>query len=183
MALPPRAAPHHPPTTTVRENQFGDPDAIPVEHDHPGVPKPRRPWTSEDSSSERGGAIMTPSPCLPARPSRGWTGGPPHPPGPGAGPRRGPGGAHPSLARPSGLRDLERFDAWLHRLTVNACLDIARHRRRRVDRGGARPDRRAHGRRPRRGGRRSRDRRRRDAPPGSSRAGRSSSCTTSSGCR
>jgi len=31
-----------------------------------------------------------------------------------------------------GLRDVDRFDAWLHRLTVNACLDIARHRRRRV---------------------------------------------------
>ena len=30
-----------------------------------------------------------------------------------------------------GLRDPERFDAWLHRLTVNACLDIARRRRRR----------------------------------------------------
>ena len=29
------------------------------------------------------------------------------------------------------LRDPERFDAWLHRLTVNSCLDIARHRRRR----------------------------------------------------
>jgi RNA polymerase sigma-70 factor, ECF subfamily len=29
-----------------------------------------------------------------------------------------------------GLRDLERFDAWLYRLTVNACLDIARRRRR-----------------------------------------------------
>jgi len=28
-----------------------------------------------------------------------------------------------------GLRDLDRFDAWLHRLTVNACLDIARKRR------------------------------------------------------
>jgi RNA polymerase sigma-70 factor (ECF subfamily) len=31
-----------------------------------------------------------------------------------------------------GLRDPERFDAWLHRLTVHACLDIARRRRRRV---------------------------------------------------
>jgi RNA polymerase sigma-70 factor (ECF subfamily) len=31
-----------------------------------------------------------------------------------------------------GLRDPERFDAWLYRLTVNACLDVARRRRRRV---------------------------------------------------
>jgi len=30
-----------------------------------------------------------------------------------------------------GLRDPERFDAWLHRLTVNACIDNARKRRRR----------------------------------------------------
>ena len=30
------------------------------------------------------------------------------------------------------LRDPDRFDAWVHRLTVHACLDIARQRRRRV---------------------------------------------------
>ena len=29
------------------------------------------------------------------------------------------------------LRDPDRFDAWLHRLTINACLDQARRRRRR----------------------------------------------------
>jgi RNA polymerase sigma-70 factor (ECF subfamily) len=31
-----------------------------------------------------------------------------------------------------GLRDPDRFDAWLHRLIVNACLDLVRRRRRRV---------------------------------------------------
>ena len=30
-----------------------------------------------------------------------------------------------------GLRDPDRFDAWLHRLVVNACLDLLRRRRRR----------------------------------------------------
>jgi RNA polymerase sigma-70 factor (ECF subfamily) len=30
-----------------------------------------------------------------------------------------------------GLRDTDRFEAWLHRLTVNASLDLARRRRRR----------------------------------------------------
>jgi RNA polymerase sigma-70 factor (ECF subfamily) len=31
-----------------------------------------------------------------------------------------------------GLRDPDRFDAWLHRLLVNACLDLTRRRKRRV---------------------------------------------------
>lgn len=31
-----------------------------------------------------------------------------------------------------GLRDPDRFDAWIHRLLVNSCLDEARRRRRRV---------------------------------------------------
>ena len=31
-----------------------------------------------------------------------------------------------------GLRDPDRFDAWLHRIIVNACLDLTRRRRRRV---------------------------------------------------
>lgn len=31
-----------------------------------------------------------------------------------------------------GLRDPDRFDAWLHRLTVHSCIDAARHRRRRI---------------------------------------------------
>ncbi|HUP54796.1 MAG TPA: RNA polymerase sigma factor [Methylomirabilota bacterium] len=30
------------------------------------------------------------------------------------------------------LRDVERFDAWLHRLLVNACLDLVRRRKRRA---------------------------------------------------
>jgi RNA polymerase sigma-70 factor (ECF subfamily) len=32
----------------------------------------------------------------------------------------------------SGLRDVDHFDSWLYRLTINACLDIARRRQRRA---------------------------------------------------
>jgi RNA polymerase sigma-70 factor (ECF subfamily) len=32
-----------------------------------------------------------------------------------------------------GLRDIDRFEAWLHRLVVNACRDQARRNRRRLD--------------------------------------------------
>ena len=31
-----------------------------------------------------------------------------------------------------GLRDPERFDAWIHRITVRSCLELLRRRRRRV---------------------------------------------------
>ena len=31
-----------------------------------------------------------------------------------------------------GLRDPDRFDAWLHRLLIHACLDLVRRRKRRV---------------------------------------------------
>ena len=61
-----------------------------------------------------------------------------------AGPRRPPDPPGPELARDAvqdalfrawrdlpGLRDPDRFDAWLHRLTLNACFDQTRRRRRR----------------------------------------------------
>ena len=63
-----------------------------------------------------------------------------------------------------GLRDPERFDAWLHRLLVNACLDLVRRRKRRVIEVELTADRRAG--RARRGGR---PRRPPAARPGASR--------------
>ena len=81
-----------------------------------------------------------------------------------------------------GLRDPDRFDAWLHRLTVNACLDLARRRRRRPMEVELTPiDRR---RRPTRRARwptaTSWTRRSGASTPG---IARSSCCTTSWGCR
>ena len=82
-----------------------------------------------------------------------------------------------------GLRDPDRFDAWLHRLIVNACLDLVRRRRRRVieveltpidmpaatDMAGER--------------RRSRHARERARAPRRRGIARSSSCITSLACR
>ena len=96
------------------------------------APQPRRPWTSEDSSSgARRGDHDAFAELV------------------GAAVARLDAAARlilrdPELARDAvqdalirawrdlpGLRDPDRFDAWLHRLTVNACLDTARRRRRR----------------------------------------------------
>ena len=90
---------------------------------------------SENSWSERGGAIMTPSPSWQAPRSLAWI----PPPGSSSGtPNRprtpcrtrssGPGVICPR----SGIPD--RFDAWLNQLVVRACIDEARRlRRHRVD--------------------------------------------------
>ena len=94
--------------------------------------QPRRPWTSETSSSERGEGDHDAFAVLA-----------------GAAIARLDAAARlilrdRELARDAvqdammrawrdlpGLRDPEKFDAWLHRLTVHACIDAARHRRRR----------------------------------------------------
>ena len=90
---------------------------------------------SETSWSERGRAIMTPSPSWQAPRSPAWTA---------AAwlilrdPEQAKDAVQNALVRawrdlPT-LRDPDRFDAWLHRLLVNACIDEARRlRRHRVD--------------------------------------------------
>ena len=92
----------------------------------------RRPWISAISWSERAGATRTPSGCWSSRPSPTWN-------SVGRLILR-----DQELARDAvqetylrawrdlpGLRDPDRFDAWLHRLIVNACLDVLRRRKRR----------------------------------------------------
>ena len=120
-----------PPSATG--NDSADAVAIPCEPGHVAEPPtPRRPWTSEGSSNRRSegdhDAFATLAGAAIARLDaaarlilrdrelardavqeamvRAWRDLP-------------------------GLRDPERFDAWLRRLTVHACIDAARHRRRR----------------------------------------------------
>jgi RNA polymerase sigma-70 factor, ECF subfamily len=97
------------------------------------VPQSRRPWTSEDSSIERGkgehDAFASLVDVHLARLD--------------AAARlilRDPELAHDAVQEAlirawhdlPGLRDHERFEAWLHRLLVNACLDLVRRRKHRV---------------------------------------------------
>ena len=84
-----------------RLNDSPDADATLSSTTAKAVPHQRRPWTSEDSSNERGGASMTPSPHR--RPPRAaGRGRSPDPPGLGVRARRGPGDTHPSVARSAG---------------------------------------------------------------------------------
>ncbi len=82
------------------------------------------------------GAIMTPLPMLVGAPSRGWRPSPDSSCGTRSSretrsrmPTSERGGTSPDF------RDPDRFDAWLHRLTVNACLDAVRRAKATADRG------------------------------------------------
>ena len=58
---------------SAREPDGTFPTPYLVTRPSPAATQARRPWTSEDSSSEQAGAIMTPSPRSSTCPSRGWT--------------------------------------------------------------------------------------------------------------
>ena len=107
---------------------------------------PRRPWTSETASNGPGRAIMTPSPNSSMLGSRGWT----RQPGSSSATRNSR--VTRSRRHSSGLGETCRAfvtptasTAGSSKLTVNACLDLVRRRRRRPDRGRAFADQPAHG--------------------------------------
>jgi RNA polymerase sigma factor (sigma-70 family) len=75
---------------------------------------------------------MTPLPSSPAPPSCGWTRRPASSSGiPSSHATRSREGLIRAWRDLSKLRDPDGFDAWLHRLTVNSCIDQTRRRRRR----------------------------------------------------
>ena len=81
-----------------------------------------------------------------------------------------------------GLRDPDQLDAWMHRLTVNACLDVVRRRRRRPIEVDLSPIDGACCQRPDRAHRRPRSARARLPPSGSGSARRYSCSTTTWAC-
>ena len=114
------------------ENRLALDDAITLRGSHGDCPTARDPWTSESLLNARGGAIMTPSPSSSNALSRGWTRRPASSSGTRSSratrsrtPCSAPGGISGAFA----IRTVSRRGCTS--LTVNACLDQARRRRRR----------------------------------------------------